>query len=313
MRDIIVKVTNNCMLQCPYCFAHEETQQELSELNMQKILRFCQDNALESVKITGGEPFLYRYIVEFINSITEFADVMIFSNLMVKNCLCNLSRKDRIKILVNINDADFYTSNQHETLMDNLSYAVKAGIAIVPGRTFYHEPFEISDIVALCETYGLKTIRVSQANPIISKNNTWLMASEINNFLHYMQSINEKLERKRICIDFDCPIAPCVVDPDVYRYFYTRNMLASKCGMKLVVNPDLTIEHCYITAPIAAGRNLFEYKSYDDALYHIDEQLSAYRREKQLDRCRKCEHGCDLIPCGCYGFMDLLMEGMTGE
>lgn len=313
MRDIIIKVNNNCMLRCPYCFAHKESQSELSDINMQKLLRFCRDNSLESVKITGGEPFLYSHIIEFINSVTEFADVMIFSNLMVKNCLCKLNRKDRVKILVNINEPGFYTGNQYETLMKNLSFAVETGVTIVPGRTFYHKPFELSDIVALCEKYGLRTIRVSQANPTISKNNTWLTASDINGFLHYMRSINEGLDDKEICIDFDCPIAPCVVDGDVYWYFYSRNVLASKCGTKLVVNPDLTIEHCYITSPIAAGKNIFEYESYDEAMNDIDKQLSVYRDKKKTAKCRDCKHKCELVPCGCYGFMDFLSGGMTNE
>ncbi len=299
------------MLRCPYCFAHEESQNELSEIDTKKLLRFCLNNKLESVKITGGEPFLYKHIVEFINRITEFADVMIFSNLMVKNCLYNLKRKDRVKILVNINEPDFYTDIQYKTLMNNLSYAVESEVTIVPGRTFYHEPFELSDIVALCEKYGLKTIRVSQANPTISKNNTWL--KDINSFLHYMQNVNEELDRKEICIDFDCPIAPCVVDDNVYLYFYLRNMLASKCGTKLVVNPDLTVEHCYITAPIVAGKSIFQYDSYDDALNDINNQLSAYRDKMIIDKCRNCEHKHKLAPCGCYGFMDLLAGGITSE
>lgn len=313
MRDIIIKVNNNCMLRCPYCFAHEESRNELSEMNMKKMLRFCLDNNLESVKITGGEPFLYKYIVEFINCITEFADVMIFSNLMVKNCLRNLLRKDRIKVLVNINEPDFYTFKQYETLLNNISYAVESGITIVPGRTFYHEPFELSDIVTLCEKYRLRTIRVSQANPTISKNNIWLTAHEINRFLCYMQRVNEELERKEICIDFDCPIAPCVVDNNVYLYFYLRNVLVSKCGTKLVVNPNLTIEHCYITAPIASGKNIFEYDSYDDALNDIKNHLVVYRNKKMADKCRDCEHECEPVPCGCYGFMDLINGGMTSE
>lgn len=313
MRDIIIKVNNNCMLRCPYCFAHEESQGELSEIDMQKLLSFCRDNNLESVKMTGGEPFLYSHIFELINSITEFADVMIFSNLMVKNCLCNLNRKDRVKILVNINEPDFYTGNQYDTLMNNLSYAVAAGVTIVPGRTFYHEPFELSDIIALCEKYGLRIIRVSQANPTIFKNNTWLTSSDINAFLHYMRNINEELEAKGICINFDCPIAPCVVDGEVYQYFYSRNVLASKCGTKLIVNPDLTIEHCYITAPIVPEKKIFEYESYDEALNDIGKQLSAYRDKKKTAKCRDCEHKYELVPCGCYGFMDFLSGGMTNE
>lgn len=311
MRDIIIKVNNNCMLRCPYCFAHEDAQNELSNNDMQKLLSFCKDNRLESVKITGGEPFLYSNIIEFINTITEFADVMVFSNLMVKNCLSKLNRKDRIKLLVNINEPSFYTKIQYETLLDNLAYAVESGITIIPGRTFYHAPFELSDIVSLCEKYRLKTIRVSQANPTISKTNTWLTASDINDFLHYMRSINEEIGEKGICIDFDCPIAPCIVDGDIYQYFYSRNLLAAKCGTKLVVNPDLTIEHCYITAPVVTGNNIFEYESYEEAMEHLEQQLSLHREKNITAQCRSCVHKCELIPCGCYGFMDLLSGGIA--
>lgn len=311
MRDIIIKVNNNCMLRCPYCFAHEEVRNELSNVHMQKLLSFCKDNRLESVKITGGEPFLYSSIIEFINTITKFADVMVFSNLMVKNCLIKLNRKDRIKLLVNINEPSFYTEVQYNTLLENLAYAVKSGITVVPGRTFYHAPFELSDIVSLCEKFSLKTIRVSQANPTISKTNTWLTASDINDFLHYMRSINEEVGKKGICIDFDCPIPPCIVDEDIYQYFYSRNLLAAKCGTKLVVNPDLTIEHCYITASVATGKSIFEYESYEKAMEHLDQQLSLHREKFLLTRCNSCVHKCELIPCGCYGFMDLLSGGMA--
>lgn len=310
MRDIIVKVNNNCMLRCPYCFAHNEKHSELSIKDMQKLLKFCERNNLENVKLTGGEPFLYSHIVEFINAITGFADVMVFSNLMVKDCLIQLDRKERIKILVNINEPSFYTKDQYKTLMYNLAYAIESGITIVPGRTFYHEPYEMTDLICLCEKYGMRTIRVSQANPTISKNNTWLTAQDINNFLQYMRGINEKISEKGICIDFDCPIAPCIVDEDVYQYFFSRNVLASKCGSKLVVNPDLTIEQCYITAPIATGNNLFEYESYEAAMNYLENHLGLYRKKNITSKCYDCVYRCEFVPCGCYGFMNLLSGGM---
>ena len=51
-------------------------------------------------------------------------NILIFSNLMVKNCLCNLNRKDRVKILVNINEPDFYEMEDNDVKVDDSSVSV---------------------------------------------------------------------------------------------------------------------------------------------------------------------------------------------
>lgn len=313
MRDIIIQVNNNCTLRCPYCFAYTETHEELSISNMRKLLLFCHRNDIERIKITGGEPFLYTHITEFINSITEFTDAMIFSNLMVPDCFKDLKNKSRIKVLANLNEPDFYTNSQLAELQNNIDYAVASGITVIPGRTFYHAPYQIDDIITICEKYGLKTIRVSQANPTVSKNNTWLSAQEINRFLVCMGSVSEQIKHKGIRLDFDCPIAPCLINKEIYSYFFNKDELAARCGTKIVIKPDLTIEHCYITAPITKTKTIFDYESYDAAFADINNQLSQYRRSVQPDKCNTCEYKCDIIPCGCYGFMDLLAGGIENE
>ena len=49
MRDIIIKLSEKCMLKCPYCFSDTNSERKMSEDNRTEIIKICNDQKIPSI------------------------------------------------------------------------------------------------------------------------------------------------------------------------------------------------------------------------------------------------------------------------
>lgn len=83
-KEIALQVNNNCNLECPFCFSNKANT-SISIAKAKIVKDFCITENIDTVKITGGEPFLHEKISELINLFLDF-NIFIFSNCTIKNC-----------------------------------------------------------------------------------------------------------------------------------------------------------------------------------------------------------------------------------
>lgn len=70
IRHLNIEVTKRCNQRCFYCFNNSGLGSAASELTMERwlsILRALQLRGLESIHLTGGEPFAYKHAVELLD------------------------------------------------------------------------------------------------------------------------------------------------------------------------------------------------------------------------------------------------------
>ncbi len=304
MKAITIQLTKKCMLQCPYCFAGNKFDEDISNDVLDDVKDFIKRNNIPLIRITGGEPFLYKKCDEVINYFSKnCVDLKVFSNLCVENCFDNLKYPEKVIVLANINPQDFYTKRQKKTIENNLFHAIQIGIRVILGRTFYKPPYVIDDLVALAMKYGISTLRVSPANPTIYAGNCFMSREQINELILCLMQKQIEMEQNRIGIKikFDCPIPPCFVDSNAYSYFYKRKQINNKCGNRLVVCTDGSVEHCYVTSSIVKT-SIKAFELYDEIKIYLENKLKEYSMNCFDDHsCEKCDFYCSGIPCGCFG------------
>lgn len=82
--DIWLHVTEKCNLSCPFCYS-ESGSLAKNELDLKSVLSFLEQIPEEkrgNIFISGGEPFLYKDLPEFVKSIYEmkFYNIILISN-----------------------------------------------------------------------------------------------------------------------------------------------------------------------------------------------------------------------------------------
>jgi organic radical activating enzyme len=308
-RSIAIQLTEHCNLQCPYCFAgtndSAKNKRSISPEDEKRFLSFCRDGDIRYVKITGGEPFLYERIYDFLDQLGNCAEMLIFSNLTVPKCIENLPNAFKIVLLVNVNDPYSYSAWQSKSFRDNIETAAAKKVPIILGKTFYERPFDINYLVSLSREYGIKKIRVSQSSPSATANNKWLLPSEIRDLYRFIHEQQVRLKSEGIMFQFDCPVAPCIVEPEDYRYFVERNQIASHCKAQLYLSFDMKVGHCYATSEVVGGKSLKDFSSYRAAYQYIEAELKRYKntyRSSPGKDCTQCSFD-QIAPCGCYGFL----------
>lgn len=95
---LIFFVTNRCNLRCSHCFYWRHINKSSSEMNLEEIKKIVKSlkNSLESVIITGGEPFLREDLVEVCKIFEKYnktKKIIIATNGMIPEKIYSQSRR----------------------------------------------------------------------------------------------------------------------------------------------------------------------------------------------------------------------------
>ncbi len=217
-------LTNNCNLNCPFCFAVEnnygikKTKEEFNVADLWKMIGFLKGR---TVRLCGGEPTINSNINEIFDCLlkNEFNIVIMTNGLWnqkFKSYIKNLHTNDILKInyLFNVLEEDQYTQEQRNNLKEVLNIVNPINTTL--GITIYKSDFNYKYLIDYCEEYSVKNIRISIAAPNISEGEYELekdyykIADRLYEFLKECSSRNIKVQK-------DCNyIAPC---------FFTKEQL----------------------------------------------------------------------------------------
>lgn len=75
VQEISINITRRCNLHCPYCYVsnyiNQENQHKELDLSLERIKQLVDISSIDSVYLTGGEPFMHPQIKEIINYFYE--------------------------------------------------------------------------------------------------------------------------------------------------------------------------------------------------------------------------------------------------
>lgn len=250
-REITLQLTDLCTLHCPYCFAGNDVPKTqgrfLTMEDATQFLKFCEDNEIDLIRITGGEPFVHPQWKKILSDLSSF-DLNIFTNLTIENCIRDLKPEaGRVGFLVNINQQSDYTNVQWLSVLENLAELKARNITTVLGYNIYQKDFDLTTLFSLAKWMESRSLRLSIANPSACSNNAYLPLEDIRVVGRKLVSIQKQLEMQNIECHLDCPVAPCLMEETDYRYLYEKGVIRNQCSPMVFFKTDLHLSHCYAT------------------------------------------------------------------
>lgn len=310
-----IAIVNYCNLKCPYCFADDMIQEDMTTISMedfQKILQFIARTPKNHIGIIGGEPTLHPHFDEIIKEVNKYCrecdtGATLFTNgIELKKYLPLLG--ERIGLLINVNSPKFQESEKYIKMLDTLNYLYEmswfpqratCGCNIHPGLEDYGFIWEIVD------KYHLDHLRVSVVSPA-AKYESW--RSDKEGYYYKMKPIfldfcREAIKHNcRVCID-------CGHIPMCYFTEEEKELVLSICDNPnnefcepvVDIKPDFKATACfgsYDPIDIRDFETLIELERY------LLIKKSLPRAEKNCTgKCTTCKKH-KLLQCqgGCLGF-----------
>ena len=303
MANIIL--TNRCNIKCPFCFASENSDQNLIYFDLLKSWKINSfiDNEF---RFCGGEPTLTPNITDIAEAILDSGkNIYMMTNGIwpesFHNFIKTMPYKYRVRIsyLFNLLHPSFYKENDYEKILSNLAIVNPLKTAL--GITVYKKDFEYQYLLGVAKAYHIKRIRWSVAAPNIS-NRIDLLEPYFSIIAERLCEMYDLCNRMDIRLGSDCNyIQPCYFQQQQLAELLIKNNLKFGCstGSPVDIGPDGMAWRCYGLYSILRKNS----KDFTD-----EHQLERYftRRVRLLNNmfaykeCKDCSYwqkGCD---GGCF-------------
>lgn len=165
-----LEVTQSCNLRCLHCYEgsqHVRSNERLSKVEWQDIIKQLWDNGCRKIQFIGGEPTHYEHIIELIDFAIGcgFDNISIFTNAtIISQQLLESLKTNNIKVHVSlyghmpkIHDLITQKIGSFDKTIKNIQLMVSLGIAVDVAITFMRENEDYYDeIITFVKKLGVK-------------------------------------------------------------------------------------------------------------------------------------------------------------
>ena len=313
-----IAIVNYCNLKCPYCFADDMIQNEVSSITLddfRKILKFLARTPKNHVGIIGGEPSLHPQFDEILKEVNKYCkevntDATLFTNgIELEPFMPYIG--DRIGILVNCNSPEFQSAESYAKMIKTLDHfadlswfdrKANCGCNIHPGCDDYSFIWEIVD------KYHLDHLRTSVVSPA-AKYESWRPNKEGYYKMmkpKFMKFVDDAI--KHHCrLGMDCGYIPlCYFTAEEKEKLYSICDALDKsfCEPVVDITPEFKATACFgswdpvdirdFNDLIELERYLLLKKSYPRTIANCTGRCTTCKKHKLL----QCQGGC-------LGFADM--------
>lgn len=282
----LIEITKRCNLECEMCFAKETEENDLTLLQIEKMMDFymdCENGEAEILQISGGEPTLHKDILEIIKMAKEkeFKYVMLNTNGIRiaedEEFVKELSKfKGGFEVYLQFDGLsdDIYKKLRHENLLETKKKAIKNlskyGIPTTLVATISETVNE--NVIGEIVVYGMKEKCVRGVNfqPLsyYGEKAPTLERATLSSILNKIEKQTNKMIMQR---DF-IPL-PCNVERVAITYLFKN-------------------KNTFI--PLTRDRDLSEFKDLigNTFVFTIEETLKDFKEESTIFNMCSC---CDFI------------------
>ena len=142
VHEICINITRRCNLHCPYCyvsgFINQKNSHEKMDLSLVEIKNLVHLEKIDSVYLTGGEPFMHPEIMQIIDYFHNYGKIInIASNgLLINDQMIVFLREKKVKLLISVRE-------EYEETFKVINKVTSAGIDV----ECYHLPVKNSPYI----------------------------------------------------------------------------------------------------------------------------------------------------------------------
>lgn len=252
-------LTHRCNRGCPFCFARKVLQDagnnldEIMSISEVKTLldHFPEiENSIRNIGLLGGEPFLYPYLDELLNLLSErgvSAKVFTSATNTMPDILKEMSIDNavgKINFVVNVGTRDTYSEKQYQNLDVFLRhYAPLASLSF----TIFNLQTNPTYLFDLIDGYGLcRNIRVGIALPILYGGNQYIALNDYKKAGSYLVDVAKQAAIRGITLSMDCGFIACMfTDQQIGELLRLGTGVHFLCGAAIDIGPRLEAWNCF--------------------------------------------------------------------
>lgn len=298
---ITLHLTNVCNLFCRHCWVNASKNSDKSFIPLDKlksIMETASQNGINSVKLTGGEPFLYPNVRELIYYLFEKKfDISIETN-------ATLINKSDIQLLKDCNcyiatSLDGYNNDFHDWFrrckgsfnktLSSIRQMVKVGVPFqIIWSVCEENKCDIEKMIELCDEEHIDTIKINPVNiagRMYKANEVTVLSAKERIKLH--EKITELRDKYRnIYIAY--PLPPAFMSAKEYVKYASECNFCSRCA--ILSNGDVGLCGADVTCPTSVYGNIYN----TDFMKIIDSSVICKKHEMIMKNmggvCSRCIH-----------------------
>jgi Predicted Fe-S oxidoreductases len=236
---VLWEITNQCNYACKYCIFSSNYKKDLKELTTKeciKVIDQLADRNFKYIKVTGGEPFLRKDILELLTYMCKKnmnVDVSTNASVLTDRMIDELNKINLDMIHVSVDGKDSYTHEMvrgKDTYLRTMKGLEKISKLNTHKRvgTVIHKfnEFELEEIVKLCIEYKVNEIIFSIMEPVgrMEGDNSFYKTRSIKELTIELEKLSKEYKEIRVTYNWKKQANLEKVCPALTRFIYINNL-----------------------------------------------------------------------------------------
>ena len=235
-RQLMVFVTGNCNLHCPYCFSRELQKSSISQTDLLRVLSWAQRWNVQSILPCGGEPLLYDHFDWLVGEVEKRGMKLYFaSNFSVPLPKSMLETGEGVigQLHVHITDELFHHEKLMNIFRNNLLLCRNKGIDIVLRGNIYGDDEEnhFEEWFKIAADFHISSINVAFTIPSHRGSNSFVRLNELQAVIPILEQILKLGNENGVRVSLAKPLPLCELPEKLALDILRHDVNASYCNV----------------------------------------------------------------------------------
>lgn len=282
---VLWEITNQCNYNCKYCIFssnYKKNPNELSTKECIKVIDQLYENKFMYIKVTGGEPFLRKDILEILAYMSKkgmHVDISTNGSLINDNIINSLNTINLDMIHISLDGKDVFThemvrgKNTYFKTINGLKKMINLKKYKRVGTVIYkYNEYDLEEIIKLCINYKVNEIIFSIMEPVgrMKGDNSLYKTREIESLSQELEMLKEKYNEIVINYNWKNKNEMPIVCPALRKFIYINNLgqvspcswLSNKYTSRISLK-DNNLEDLFKSKEIMKFRSMSEKCNYE--------------------------------------------------
>lgn len=315
-RQLMVFVTGQCNLHCPYCFSNDLDRKAISPDDLRRIFQWASDNGCHMVTPCGGEPLIYPHLGLFLDLVAAFGMRTYFAS----NCTLPLScysdgQLECIDLMTfHMTESLWQYPAYLRTFCENIAIARQHQIDIIARGNITAPDMDLRPWLDLVDRYDIKKMNIALTIPSGSHDNRYVDTALFSDFVPVIRQCIDSCRERGVNLSFAKPIPPCVFDEDTAAWLLRYDNFMPMCNVhedrgtrNVCLSPDMCFTPCLgVPRPQIP---FSEQLTWDDLQRTLGAEIEQALQRPLFEQCERCflydRHLCQGA-CLSYKYLDAL-------